>query len=70
MISLEVTHHILDRVSIGLFDEIRGRKGHCDHSIVDVGEVELAALKSSGFLGAGNYLADKVKHSNIRAIKT
>lgn len=68
--SLEVAHHILDGISIGLFNEIGGRKGHCDHSIVDVGEVEFAALESSGLFGAGNYLADKVKHSNMWPIKT
>lgn len=59
---LQVAGHVLDRVSVGLFQHPRGREGHRDYPRGYVGQVQLLPLVAYRVLRSSHHLSHDAEH--------
>ena len=62
MVLLQITSHILNRISICFFDKTRCRKGHRNYLVCYVGQIEVLSFVTGCVLWTGHHLSHYAEH--------
>ena len=65
MFFFKIAGNILDRISVGFFDNVSCRESHGNDSVCDVGQIKILSLIGDGIFRASNNFLYNIEHQVI-----